>query len=313
MTGPLVTPLGSSPAWQLFRLRFGAPDDRTLVFLAHDGADAMMPPRSGDYWGYPRPTARAVRQGEFFDVVWVSLAERRISVDIPRRPPKSPARYGVAWKVSNPVAAARGQITEEQARHLVVSHINEHATLPGAPDPLRRPPPHFGTTEVEPPGRPRVIDGSGLTYWFLDPPAALLPTPGTRAEPVLPAGFGDAHREAYRFYREVVAGGPVGLAALWLLHQPEQARDVLDWTVTHRGLLNDKSNWEHTLAATLQSLTPEDRGFVGVNLARVLSDVGVPQGDEILRRINGGEGRPGEGHDGYGDEVHRDGGAPYEG
>ncbi|MFE7544632.1 hypothetical protein [Streptomyces platensis] len=300
MTDPLIVPLASSPTWQLFRLRFGAPENRALVFIADGGADGMVPPRSGDFWGYPRPTARAVREGEFVDIVWVSLAERRMSVDIPRRPPKPPARYGVAWKVTNPVLAARNQITEERARQLVVHHIGEHATLPGTPDPLRKPPPHSGTAEVEPPGRPRPIDGSGLTYWFLDPPAALLPTPGSGAEPILPPGFGEAHREAYRFYREVVAGGPVGLAALWLLHQPEQAREVLDWTVTHRELLSDRDGWERTLAATLQSLTPEDRGFVGVNLARVLSDVGVPQGDEVLRRI-GSTDAAGEGNGRYGD------------
>ncbi|MFJ5192054.1 hypothetical protein ACIQCQ_07975 [Streptomyces sp. NPDC088394] len=287
MTGPLISPLGSSAAWQLFRLRFGAPEGRALVFLAHDGRDAMVPPREGDYWGYPRPTRREVREGDFFDVVWVSLADRRISVDIPRRAPKPPARYGVVWKISNPVVAAREQLTEKQAGQLVVTHINENATLPGTAEPLRSPPPHFGTTEVEPPGRPRVIDGSGITYWFLDPPAALRPTPGTGAEPTLPPGFGEAHREAYRFYREVVAGGPVGLAAFWLLQQPEQARDVLDWTVTHRSLLSDQNSWENTLAAALRSLTPEDRSFVGANMARVLSDVGVPQGDEVLRRISG--------------------------
>lgn len=289
MTGPLIAPLNSSPAWQLFRLRLGSREERALVFLAHDGNDAMVPPRGGDYWGYPRPTAGGVRRGDFFDIVWVSLTERRILVDIPRRPPKPPARYSVAWRVSNPVAAARNRLTEEAVRQSVVDHIGANATLPGAADPLRKPPPHLGTSEVEPPGRPRVIDGSGITYWFLDPPAAFLPAPGTAADPVLPSGFGEAHREAYRFYREVVAGGPVGLAALWLLHQPEQARDVLDWTVNHRSVLSDEDSWENTLAATLRSLTSEDRGFVGVNLARVLSDVGVPQGDEILDRISGAD------------------------
>lgn len=289
-TGPLIAPLTSSPAWQLLRLRFGAPEEQALVFLADDGDDAMVPPREGDHWGYPRPTVRSVRQEDFFDIVWVSLAARRISVDIPRRPPKPPARYGVAWRISNPVVAARTRITEERARHLVVSHINEAATLPGVADPLRKPPHHLSTTEIEPPGRPRVIDGFGLTYWFLDPPAALLPTPGTGGEPALPPGFGEAHREAYRFYREVVSGGPVGLAALWLLHRPEEAKDVLEWTVTHRNLLSDKASWEHSLAATLQSLTPEDRGFVGVNLAGVLSDIGVPQGDEILDRLGRADG-----------------------
>ncbi|WUS98169.1 hypothetical protein OHA46_16455 [Streptomyces sp. NBC_00708] len=287
MTGRLITPLDSSPAWQVLRHRLGASDDRALVFLSADEEDGMVPPRSGDYWGYPRPTVRSVRQGDFYEIVWVSLAEQRMSVDIPRRPPKPPARYGVAWRISNPVLAARNRLTKERARRLVADHISANAALPGAPDPLRKPPSHPGTTEVVPPGLDQLIDGCGLTYWFLDPPAALLPTPGSGADPLLPAGFGEAHREAYRFYREVVAGGPVGLAALWLLHQPEQAREVLDWTVNHRTLLSDPNSWEHTLATTLRSLTPEDRGFVGVNLARVLSDVGVPQGDEVLRRISG--------------------------
>ncbi|MGW7352204.1 hypothetical protein [Streptomyces sp. NPDC054784] len=285
MTSPLLSPLRTSPTWQLLRLRSGTPDHQALVFLARDGADEMVPPRGGDHWGYPWPTVRTVRQRDFIDIVWVSLTERRFSIDIPRRPPKPPARYGVAWRISNPVVAARNQVTEERAHQLIVSHISENATLPGVADPLRKPPSHLGTTEVAPPGRPRVVDGSGLTYWFLDPPAALLPTSGTGAEPALPSGFGEAHREAYRFYREVVAGGPVGLAALWLLHQPEQARDVLDWTVGNRNLLSDKGSWEHTLAATLQSLTPEDRSFLGTSVARVLSDIGIPQGDEILDRL----------------------------
>ncbi|WP_202541956.1 hypothetical protein [Streptomyces sp. SID2563] len=290
MTGRLITPLDSSPAWQLIRHRLGASDDRALVFLSDDGEDGMVPPRSGDYWGYPRPTVRSVRQGDFYEIAWVSLTEQRMSVDIPRRSPKPPARYGVAWRISNPVLAARNRLTKEHARQLVADHISASATLPGAPDPLRKPPPHLGTTEVVPPDQARVIDDWGLTYWLLDPPAALRPTPGGDGDPLLPAGFGEAHREAYRFYREVVAGGPVGLAALWLLHQPEQAREVLDWTVNHRSLLSDPNSWEHTLATTLRALTPEDRGFVGVNLARVLSDVGVPQGDEVLRRISDPQG-----------------------
>jgi hypothetical protein len=300
MTDPLITPLTSSPLWQLLRLRLAPPAERALVFLSHGGADAVVPPREGDYWGYPRPTARAVRQGEFYDVVWVSLARRQVPVDIPLRSADSPARYRVAWKVRNPVEAARHGITEEQARRLVVEHIGANAALPGAADPLRRPPVPFGTAEVEPPGRPRVIEGVGLTYWFLDPPAGLLPTPGADAGPTLPAGFGEPHREAYRFYREVVAGGPVGLAALWLLHHPDQARDVLDWTVTHRDLLSHQDDWERALAATLQSLTPADRGYVGVSLAHILSEVGVPQGEEVLRRID--HAGPSEnGTDPYGD------------
>ncbi|WP_246150820.1 hypothetical protein [Streptomyces qinzhouensis] len=183
------------------------------------------------------------------------------------------------------MVAARSGLTEDAVHRLIDQEICGSAGLPAGSEPLRQPPIPYGTVQVEPPGQPRRIDGAGLTYWFLDPPAGLLPVPADPAELLLPPGFGEVHRESYRFYREVVAGGPVGLAALWLLHQPDQAREVLDWTVAHGDLLTERDGWERTLAATLQGLTKEDRGFVGVNLARLLTEVGVPQGDEVLRRI----------------------------
>lgn len=300
---PLVAPLYSSPLWQLlrFRLGLGFPEERALVFLAADGFDRTLMHRNTDYWSHPRPTARALRQGEFPHVVWVSLVERRLPVDVLRRPPQAPAQHEVVWKVSDPVAAARAGLTEERAEQLVREHIDGQASAPGTADPLRKPPRHLATAAVAPPGQPLAIEGWGLTYWFLGPPAGLLPAGGGEGPPVLPVGFGEAHREAYRFYREVVSNGPVGLAALWLLHRPEEARDVLDWTVAHRDLLSDPQSWERSLAATLRSLTPEDRGFVGANVARVLSDVGVPEADEVLHRINGtGPSENGEGGRGVG-------------
>lgn len=302
MSRPLFTSFSSSPVRQLLRQRFGSSSDRALVFLSDQEEDRLEPPRGGDIWGYPRPSIGAAFRREFDSIGWVSLAERRTVVEVPRRGPAtsmpSRARYEVAWNVSNPVVAARSGLTEDAARRLIDQAIRGSAGLPGASDPLRQPPILYGTAQVEPPGQPRNIDGAGLTYWFLDPPAGLLPASNHPAELLLPPGFGEAHREAYRFYREVVAGGPVGLAALWLLHHPDQAREVLDWTVAHDKLLTERDGWERTLAATLQGLTKEDRGFVGVNLARLLSEVGVPQGDEVLRRM-GDAGVPHSGMNGF--------------
>lgn len=290
MSRPLFTSVSSSPVRQLLRQRFGSSSDRALVFLSDQEGDRVEPPRGGDIWGYPRPSIGAAFRREFDSIGWVSLAERRTVVEVPRRGPAtstpSRARYEVAWSVSNPVVAARGGLTEDAARRLIDQAILGSAGLPGASDPFRQPPTLYGTAQVEPPGQPRNIDGAGLTYWFLDPPSGLLPASSHPAELLLPPGFGEAHREAYRFYREVVAGGPVGLAALWLLHHPDQAREVLDWTVAHGELLTERDGWERTLAATLQGLTKEERGFIGVGLASLLSDVGVPQGDEVLSRIN---------------------------
>ncbi|MFE9792288.1 hypothetical protein ACFYRL_11145 [Streptomyces goshikiensis] len=302
MSRPLFTLVRSSPARQLLRHRFGPSSDRALVFLSGQESDSLEPPRGGDIWGYPRPSIGAAFRREFDSVGWVSLAERRTVVEVPRRGPAtstpSLARYEVAWNVSNPVVAARSGLTEDTARGLIDQDIRGSAGLPGASDPFRQPPTLYGTAQVAPPGQPRRIDGMGLTYWFLDPPAGLLPASTGPAELLLPPGFGEAHREAYRFYREVVAGGPVGLAALWLLHHPDQAREVLDWTVAHGDLLTERDGWERTLAATLQGLTKEDRGFVGVSLARLLGEVGVPQGDEVLHRIGDG-GVPRSGMNGF--------------
>ncbi|MFP8904950.1 hypothetical protein [Streptomyces atacamensis] len=289
MNGPLIAPVASAPAWNLLKFRIGSQTERAMVFLSGHGDDRLEPPRGGDFWGYPRPVLHEVRRGEFLTALWVSLAERRSWIEVPRRTiapsPRPASRYEVAWKIGDPVVAARRGVTEEGVSHLIAQHAGAHATPPRAPDPLKQPPPHHGTVQVEPPGRARSIDEAGIVYWFLDPPAGFLTGPGTEGGPTLPPVFGEAHREAYRFYREVVTGGPADLAAFWLLQHPEQAREVLDWTVAHRDLLIERDGWERTLAAALQGLTREDRGFVGVNLARILCDIGVPQGEEVLRRI----------------------------
>ncbi|MFD1829107.1 hypothetical protein ACFSJS_05465 [Streptomyces desertarenae] len=292
MNGPLIAPVTSSPVRRLLKFRFGPETQRAMVFLTEHGDDRLEPPRGGDFWGYPRPALREVWRGDFLNVLWVSLAERRCWVEVPARTTRSsshPApRYEIAWKIGNPVVAARYGVTEEDVRSLIARHAGADASLPGIPDPLKQPPPRHGTVQVEPPGRARAIEEAGIVYWFLDPPAGFLTGPGSETGPALPPVFGEVHQEAYRFYRQVVAGGPADLVAFWLLQHPEQAREVLDWTVAHRDLLSDRDSWERTLAATLGGLTEEDRSFVGVNLARVLSDIGVPQGEEVLRRVEHG-------------------------
>ncbi|MEU6623663.1 hypothetical protein ABZ926_23230 [Streptomyces litmocidini] len=118
-----------------------------------------------------------------------------------------------------------------------------------------------------------------------------VPEPPQAAD--MPFVWGDERRAAYRFYREAVAQGPYSLAGLWLLHHPDQAREVLDWTVQNRSLLGDQAEWERSLVALLQGLSAEDRGFIGVKLAELLSGMGIPQADETLRRVESAHRRAG--------------------
>ncbi|MFF2022357.1 hypothetical protein ACFVW2_11215 [Streptomyces sp. NPDC058171] len=284
ITDPLIAPLASSPFWHLLRLRLVPQPHTALVFLAEDGDDRVEPPR-GHPWAwtpYPRPALSRVRRGRFRSVQRVSLAEHACTVDVatghPLRPPQC---HRVAWRISDPVAAVRWGLTGEGARQAIARDVGTPSV---APDPLRQPSPPPGTHAAPPPGQPRTIEAAGIVYWLLDP-APGHPTGAADPGPDLPPVFGEVHREAYRFYREVVAGGPADLAAFWLLQHPDQAREVLAWTVEHRDLLTDRDGWEHTLATTLRGLDRTDRGFVGANVAQMLSDIGVPQGDEVLRRM----------------------------
>ncbi|UGQ12513.1 hypothetical protein LO772_02535 [Yinghuangia sp. ASG 101] len=70
-----------------------------------------------------------------------------------------------------------------------------------------------------------------------------------------------------------------------LLHHPDQAREVLDWTVHNRSLLTRQAEWEHSLVALLRGLDGMDRHLIGVKLAEILGEVGVPHADDVLRTL----------------------------
>ncbi|WP_051871445.1 hypothetical protein [Streptomyces sclerotialus] len=284
MTEPLYVS-ASSPLMSLLRLRMGARAGRALVFLAETGAERVEPPRGRSSWGHSRPSLRDVRSGHFPYAFWVSLAERTSWVDVRTRTGTS--RYEVRWRVSDPVAVVRQRVTEEGAPQRIATHIAGHGSVPGRHDLFKQPPPAYGTVPITPYEQEHVMAEAGLTYRFLETPPEPVSAPARGALPPLPAAWGETHREAYGFYREVVAGGPVGLAALWLLHQPEQAKDVLEWTVAHKDLLTDEDDWERTLAATLKGLTEGERSLVGVRVADVLNELCVPQGAEVLQRLQG--------------------------
>ncbi|WP_432093099.1 hypothetical protein [Streptomyces sp. bgisy100] len=274
----------------LLRHRWFPRDDRALVFLADNGAGRAEPPRGTGPWFHPRPALSAVLRREFTCVCRVSLAERAAWVDVPTGTSAVPqfSRYGVGWRVSDPAGVVRSQVTEEYVPRWIAQHIGDHGTAPDGPGRDGQAPPWSGAAPGGPYGHEHMIDGAGIAYWFTGTAPGPMSDSATGTALPLPSVWGDAHREAFRFYRDIIGGGPVGLAALWLMSRPDQAKDVLDWTVTHRDLLSDRDGWERSLASALQGLTEGDRGFVGAQLAHVLRDIGVPQGQETLDRMQAG-------------------------
>ncbi|MFH9109410.1 hypothetical protein ACH4LN_23495 [Streptomyces albus] len=308
MTEPLVTP-ASCVTWGLLKLRLGSGAGRVLVLFTEHGSPHVEPTWERETWGYPRPTLARVWKGAFPQAFWVSLAPRTSWVDVSLGHGVPAAgtlrRYLVDWRVCDPASVVRHQVTEGGAPPLIASHIAAQGGVePGRQDVPMQPPPPLGTAPLSPYGQEHFLP-QGIAYSLREAPSDVPDGDEQGPASTLPAAWGEAHREAYRFYRAVIADGPVGLAALWLLHQPDQAREVLEWTVAHRDVLRgadsgadsgvnggagvgadtDEDSWERSLAGLLRDLSEDERGIVGVHAAQVLCDIGVPQGEEVLRRL----------------------------
>lgn len=291
MNEPLVEQLTTSPLRCLIALRRQptAHTERALVFLHPDDADRVEYPDRRASRTHPRPTLIHAWQTAIADARWVSLAERQCQVETSGNgrgrdgrvasTPQSP--QPIAWWVTDPVVVARESPAEHEVAWRIAADAAARGTWPGPTAPRSAP---VAAVPPDPYRAAWALEHLGIAYRFLPRSPGHASPPGN---PVLPAVWGSEHHEAYRFYRDVVAGGPHGLAALWLLYHPEQAKEVLDWTVAHRNVLDTPESWERSLASVLQDLSGEHRGFIGVKLAEVLSDAGVPHGHETLQRVRG--------------------------
>lgn len=302
MSGALVEPLTVSPLRSLLRHRFSSRVDRALVFLSPSGDDRVVHPRGVRACPYREPTLTMVGRRAFDRVSWVRMAEHSAPMEFACPDsggwPQPPSQGTATWWVSEPVTVARRGLSAGDVPAWIAQDVARRAEL-GASGPGMsvQDPETFPVRAGEPDGRggePAVADAEwhvpevGIAYRLHPRP----PSPSSRTPPgsAMPSTWDAEERAAFRFYREVVAQGPHGLAALWLLRHPDEARDVLNWAVEHRNLLTDEAAWEHSLAALLQGLSASDRAFIGVNVATLLSTMGIPQADEVLDRV-GGDGR----------------------
>ncbi len=281
MSTPLVEPLTASPFRSVLHLRSAAHarPDRALVLIAQDGTALVgMPAGHVGGFDHPRPGLLRVLGGVFPRSGWVSLTERPDWVDVEAPAggtmPQPAIRHSVSWQVNDPVTVVRNGITADAVPAWIARHIAENG---------------MGS------GGLHVVPDAGVVYRVLQQPATD-PT-GARAAPPLPFSWDSGMLNSFQFFRELITGDPRGLAALWLLYHPHDAKEVLDWTVEHRQLLLPQQepadrepgpdSWERSLATALRNLSEADRAFVGVNMARLLNDLGIPEAQAALDQLEG--------------------------
>ncbi|MGI5472017.1 hypothetical protein [Streptomyces sp. CA-132043] len=284
-TAPAVyTTAPHSPWREILKHRWSGRRDRALVLETRDGAYRVMGARrrqdrevtalaslSASREPVAGESAAAVRRlGGYERAFHVHLTERSdvLPVGLPTPYGAEPVDVHVLWWVHDPAEVVRTRTAsgwnavrrdlERRLHHLEEGHAAQGHSV-GAPELML----HLGS--------PQPLVDNGITYRVTDVCARdregefLL---GSRTDGGTPYTWSAVRREEYDFCLQAVRSGPVSLAALWLLTQPDQVSEVLNWVAGNSNLLREETSWQDEMAGLLGKLTEEEQ----TELSRLLRD-----------------------------------------
>ncbi|EMF02506.1 hypothetical protein J7W19_28845 [Streptomyces mobaraensis NBRC 13819 = DSM 40847] len=237
-----------SPLGELIRFRLAQPGQQALVLLDGEGGTVCEPGGRGSF-------VRAAFGG-YRETYLVDTAPRTGTWALP--PGCAPAALQVSWWVADPARAVLAGGPPEGCWAAVVGHLDRRfQTLAARAEtaPEQASAQHL----LELLAQPQPVDATGLACCLAAAqPAAEPPRPADKGAP--PLLWSPQRREEYEFYLQAVRTGPDALAALWLLHRPEEVRQVLEWVTAHppSGDRPAADGRDVTLAL-LDGLSPEER------------------------------------------------------
>lgn len=238
-----------------------------------DGQEQLPPPRLGGHY-----------EAAFHVHVTEETGRRDIRLPQQYGPPE-PVAIRVLWWVHDPVRVVSTQTTygwnavrrdlDERLRDLEKTYAAESRRLDA-------------TETWRNLSAPVRLDQCGITYEVTEVTSReaddeLLLSGAEGGS--FPYTWTTTRREEYDFCLQAVRSGPVSLAALWLLREPDQVRHVLDWSVSHRHLVQQETGWQDQMAGLLSSLSDEERQELSELLRDRLLALGrgVPMGEETDR------------------------------
>jgi hypothetical protein len=232
----------------------------------------------------PSPRLGADYEGAFHVDVTEQQGIRAIRLPQQYGPPE-PVTISVLWWVHDPVQVVSTQTTngwnavrgdlDQRLRHLEKTYAAESRRLDAAETWRNL-------------SAPAKLDHIGITYEVTDVSSREADDELLLSEPDaggVPYTWTNTRREEYDFCLQAVRSGPVSLAALWLLREPDQVRDVLDWSVNHRKLIQEEASWQDQMVGLLGSLSQEERQELSELLRDRLLTLGrkVPTGERAER------------------------------
>ncbi|WP_078600050.1 hypothetical protein [Streptomyces violens] len=273
-----------SPWREILKHRWSGRRDRALVLETRGGAYRVLGSRrrqdrvetvlaslSATREPVAGESAAAVRRlGGYERAFHVQLTERSdvLPVGLPTSYGAEPVDAHVLWWVHDPAEVVRSRTAngwnavrrdlERRLHHLEEAHAAQGHSV-GAPEMMH----HLAA--------PHALEDSGITYRVTDVCARDRGEEflfGRQADGGTPYTWSSVRKEEYDFCLQAVRSGPVSLAALWLLTQPDQVSDVLNWVAGNSNLLREETTWQDEMAGLLGKLTEEEQ----TELSRLLRD-----------------------------------------
>ncbi|GAA3889213.1 hypothetical protein [Streptomyces sedi] len=250
-----------SPRRELLRYRWSDQPGFTLVLqdstgMFHQLNDGRVTPESGS--AYEGVGGRPQYVAAFHVTTDEYQGVRGVRVPHTYGPPE-PVSLTIRWWVHDPIKVVRAQMThgwytvradlDERLGQLDKQYAAESRML-------------TANDIFQQLAAPQPLDHYGITYEVADSASRdsddELLLAGAETGP-FPYAWNPSRREEYDFCVQAVRNGPVSLAALWLMRRPEDVREVLNWTVDNRKLIQGDSRWEEEMVGLLGTLSTEEQ------------------------------------------------------
>ncbi|MFI9201507.1 hypothetical protein [Streptomyces sp. NPDC053048] len=249
-------PVGVAPLWtrgrrgplrELVRFRLSHPDHIALVLIDGDGRAVSEP--SG------RLSLVKAATGGYAEAYLVDTGPRSGVWQLPVG--AEPAMLEITWWVADPSRAVLDGPGPGDPWATVSGHLDrllQTMSARGRATGQELTPWHIAQYL----SHPQPLEGTGLVCRTETTSPDFEPSgPGAAGSP--PHLWSPQRREEYEFYLQAVRTGPDALAALWLLHHPNEVQKVLEWVTDHPRPAEPGPRDRDITRALLDRLSVEER------------------------------------------------------